>query len=354
MMSEDMAKPKPTREDVVASIERSADVMFAKPKSVGVVVGRFQYIHLTDAHRMLLQGAAERHDALVVLVGASPMWGTSRNPLPANIVRYGLDVHAQCGLDPSYPVYVGTLEDRYSDEVWVSDLLKAIDKGVETLSGDDKTPATIYSGPDGVCPFLRRNIDLTLNTPRPLFVVDMEQVPEPPHATTLRNEINYLDWDDQSAAFKAGMIYARNKMKPRVFLAVDALIMGTNGSFVLGSKASIAPFRCLIGGMVDENDFSIEDALYREVQEETGLTRKDIAAVRQIGQAPFLIDDWRGARVFSVPYVVYAYHDTFDAIRANDDIDELHIVTGDQLRRNTALLLPQHQPIIEEFYKRMP
>jgi bifunctional NMN adenylyltransferase/nudix hydrolase len=239
-----------------------------KTKSgVGVIVGRFQTPYLSEGHSRLLQTAHESSDSVLIFVGVNPTNGSRRDPLDFLTRERMLRDYL-----PSATIL--PLPDRETDKDWVTDLHSCIRQCVPHGG------VTLYHGRDSFLATYRRVCGHGGGFPT-VFVDEVNGV----SGTMLRKEAAGTVLS--SSDFRAGAIYAATHRYPVSYQAVDALALNTRGELLLVRKRGARAWR-LPGGFVDPIDASLEEAVIREVQEETGLICRDLYYDQSVG-----VNDWR-------------------------------------------------------------
>lgn len=242
---------------------------------LGVVIGRFQTPYLTKAHKNLITVAGESVDKLVIFVGCSPFVYTKRNPLDfhtrAQLIHRGI---LECpSLKKLFGLYnILPIMDCESDSKWskrVDDLIASLQhKGEVILFGGEDSFKNVYTG---------------------VHKVQVVHCDSTERATDIRRKIANAPVPSQD--FRSGVIYAINNQYDSCMSTVDAAITNFNGEFILlGKKPGETGWR-LPGGFVDKEDSSLEEAVRREVAEETGIGIEYITSVKYIASRS--VNDWR-------------------------------------------------------------
>jgi len=258
---------------------------------VAVIVGRFQAPYLHSGHQKLIYTAFQQCERVIIFIGSSIVRG-DRNPLPYELIRRGVqNLHGS--------VEVHQLRDEKIDNVWLDSLFGK----VKDLT--DSADEILYYG--------SRDSFLT-SLPEDKNTVNVEAVEGDLSATKLRNSVHYRD----NRWFFEGYIKAVQDEFPAHYAVVDAVI--TDGvNVLLGHKKS---GYCIIGGFADSCDKSLEDAIIREVKEETNL---DVSNPEYLMSAQ--LKDWRyknARQPFTSVFVLKV--ENFENVKAQDDIDEIKIV----------------------------
>tara|TARA_R110000851_G_scaffold103340_14_gene220328 strand:+ start:1440 stop:2438 length:999 start_codon:yes stop_codon:yes gene_type:complete len=125
------------------------------------------------------------------------------------------------------------------------------------------------------------------------------------------------------ASFRKGMIYHAQHKWTRVSPVVDIIPITADGHLVVGRKDKKG-LLCLIGGFVDPQDPSYEDAASRELREEASIGA-DPASLQYITSRD--IPDWRLRKhpetMKSALFTVEISHEQAVAAQAGDDLVQL-------------------------------
>lgn len=213
---------------------------------VGVIVARFQVHRLHEGHREIIDYALARHDRVLIVLGASEVRATTRNPLDIPARRFMVK--------ESYPqVEVAYIDDVGNNAAWSAKLDQII------ASKTRHESAILYGSRDS---FIRHyEGDLPTRTLEATKIVS---------GTTIRNEVSQAG-AKASEDWRAGAIWSAMYRYPTAFSAVDLAIVSAD-SVLLVRKQNETLWR-FPGGFVDpEWDDCDEAAAVREGREETGLT----------------------------------------------------------------------------------
>ncbi|MFA6082204.1 MAG: NUDIX domain-containing protein [Patescibacteria group bacterium] len=282
------------------------------PAAVGVVVARFQVPELTLGHQALIEFVESQVKQVLLVLGTSEAFATSRNPLSFAARREMVLA--------SYPnVKVVSLADHPSDSVWSTNLDQLIKKMFPdqsvSLYGSRDSFLTTYSGT--------------------LPVVDF---PALPCLSGTENRVALLDNPPTSPDFRKGIVYSQVARAGIPYATVDIAIVDENkGLVLLGGKPTDGDRYRFIGGFVDVNDESLERAAKREAYEETG--GLEIDDLRYFGSAKVV--DWRYqgtgdgilTSFFAATYI-------FGCAKAQDDIARVKWVPIKEVKQ---YLVPEHQ-----------
>jgi bifunctional NMN adenylyltransferase/nudix hydrolase len=265
-----------------------------KSKGLAVAVVRMQVDELHAGHKFLIESMRALHEKVLIVLGASRALLSVTDPLPVAARR---DM-----IQTAYPdVTVTALADEASDVEWSKNLDWLIGM-FRTATGTGIEPPTLYGARDS---FIQHY--------KGMFPTCTLTSPQSESGTDVRNAIQMED----DPAFRRGMIFAAKSLYPISFQTVDAAII-QQGKVLLGRKNRDGGGWRFIGGFVDPTDASLEDAILREVREETGL---EVAQPTYIGS--YRIDDPRYPKTgrdriltafFSMPV-------SFGFALARDDVD---------------------------------
>ncbi len=264
----------------------------------GVIIGRFQTPFLHTAHIALIEKAISKSDQVIILLGLSPIRGSSRNPLD-----YQTRVTM---IREKFPnIIFGYVQDVRCDYAWS----QSVDEQVSRLAKPGEI--TLYGSRDSFIPFYSGK--------HKVVELDSETIVS---ATMLREDAKrkVLNTTD----FRAGIVYGTADRYPTTFTTVDVAIIDfdpkqgeKSGRILLGRKKGERRFR-FIGGFASPESNSFEEDALREVREETGL---NLDALQYVGS--FKIDDWRyrndSSKIKTIFYIGY-YNS--GRVQAADDIEE--------------------------------
>jgi bifunctional NMN adenylyltransferase/nudix hydrolase len=290
--------------------------------SYGVIVGRFQVNDLHDGHMELFRLVRSRHNRVIVFIGVSAAGLTRNSPLDYETRRRMIQA--------KFPEFsCAPLPDRETDEYWSA----CLDSEISTHApwGD----VILYGSRDSFLPHYHgryKPVELTIDCPA--------------SGTAIREALsnNIMESSD----FRAGIIYAVNNIRPRVFPTVDIVIcrntaaehwMPLNAEFLLAQKPGEKHWR-FVGGFADPSSPTYEDDAKREVFEETGC---DINSLEYLGSA--VIGDWRYRkdpdRIKTLVFL--AWTGSARAIAA-DDICNVKWFNWDHIHGD--MINPTHLPIL--------
>jgi len=255
-----------------------------------VYIGRFQPFH--DGHEFVLNQAIDLADEVLVLVGSANKPRSSKNPF-SYLERVKM-------IQQHYDVWVQPLNDYdYNDFKWVEGVKAEVAKFPNTkkvgIIGFDKDESSYYlkAFPEWELveaePFFNRRCSMVSATDIREHFFHEHSIGNVPEATSiimhkfwntklfehLQEEYNSIE------SYKKSWEFAPF---PPVFVTADALI--TSYRKVLLIKRGKAPGKglwALPGGFLDaDTDPSIQAAMFRELEEETGLTPEKVRVTRQM------------------------------------------------------------------------
>jgi bifunctional NMN adenylyltransferase/nudix hydrolase len=312
-----------------------------KAHNVGVVVGRFQVHELHEAHKELIDSVIAAHPKVMIVLGLSPLRGTTSNPLDFNPRKQMLmEVYPPKDF-PNLSIHY--IKDMASDEDWSKKLDGLIH---ENLAPNDT--AVLYGSRDSFLTAYKGHFE-TRELVATRFVSGTE------------TRAKLAAAPQSSPLFRAGAIWATHQRYPAAIPTVDIVVYDDKeGSILLARKPNEQLYR-FIGGFVSPNDDSYEAAAKRELYEETagGLSVGDLT---YIGSKK--IDDWRyRGETDKIITHFYLAHRLFGMARADDDIAEVRwfplanflqkqetIKTDTGTQTITPLpwsIVPEHIPLME-------
>lgn len=286
--------------------------------SIGVIVGRFQFVELRDEQRDAIEGVIKKHDQVLVFIETSPVPVTKCNPL---------DFHTRKNMLLQYfpGLRVFSIPDQPLMTEWSKDLDKRIyeanPKGNAVLYGTGNGSIGSYSGR-----FEKKELSFDIESNA--------------------GAANIIEQDIKtSKAFRVGIVYAADKQYSKVYPTVDVAVFHGE-KLLLAKKPSVNSYR-FIGGFSDPSDSSYEEAAKREVLEEADIGISDL---EYVGSAR--VDDWRYRNekdkiittLFIAKYVS-------GSINPQDDISELRWFDWGEV--SAALFVDEHRPLFEMLKKRV-
>ena len=230
--------------------------------AVGALVARFQVHELHPAHKELIEYVCEQHDKVLVVLGLSPIPGTTNNPLD-------LQARQQLVRDDFPDVEVAYIHDQPEDANW--------SKKLDEVVGAHLTPsqdAVLYGGRDS---FIRH-----YSGRFPTETLESDVVFS---GTVLREEVSRRS-TRRTKDFRAGAIWQAFNRFPVSYPTVDVGVFKED-MLLLVRKHNESLWR-LPGGFAEPDSENYEADARREVSEEAGISITD---PRYVGS--FKIDDWR-------------------------------------------------------------
>jgi len=289
---------------------------FVEPEyNTAVAAMRLQTPFLHGGHLKILTELVENHEKVIVMLGITPILGSTENPLTFEQRR-----HMLAETFPS--VIVLKDEAVQSDEVWS----KRFDKEVKSILTPNDT-VCFYGGRDSAIPSYSGKF------PTREFADNGQISSTELRRIAGRGSVNSED-------FRRGVIWATQNGFDNPLPTVDIAILNEDETqILLGRKEHQTKFR-LIGGFAD-NEASYEADARREVQEETGLSITD---PEYIGSA--IIPDWRYAREKrNIKTLLFKARVMFGTARADDDIAEVkwHKLANIEIKRDIE---PTHHELM--------
>lgn len=229
---------------------------------VGVIVGRFQVDSLHEGHNDLIREVISKHSKVIIFLGLSPCKCTVKNPLD-------FEARKQMILSEFPSVIVLYILDQYSDIAWSDNL----DSQVQNIIGPNQS-VCLYGSRDSFIRYYSGKYKCT-ELEQTVFI----------SGTDIRKKI--ANNVSSTPEFRKGVIWTVNNQYPKCFPTVDAAIISKEGKILLGKRTKEPKYR-LVGGFVQPGE-TFEDAVKREVKEETGLDNFGYFTYLK----SFVIDDWR-------------------------------------------------------------
>lgn len=241
-----------------------------KPK-YGVIVGRFQVPELHDGHLELFRAIKARHERVIIFLGVSASKNsTKKNPLDFETRRRMIQAKfADFSVHP--------LLDRRTDIEWSEELDDEIAKLIPF--GD----ATLYGSRDSFVPrYEGKHTPVELGLSMSVTGTEIR--------ASLTNTVK------ESYDFRAGIIYAANNARPKIYATVDIAIMHYGrmpqhkepALYTLLARKPEFPLWRFVGGFAEPESEDFERDAKREAYEETGLSVTDLSYL-----ASRRIYDWR-------------------------------------------------------------
>lgn len=214
----------------------------------GIIIGRFQTPVLNEDQKNIFNTVlAYGHTKNIVVLGISPLLCTSNNPLDFEARRLMIENEFPGKFTFLY------IKDQNDDEVWS----KNFDELIEKYGND----ITIYGSRDY---FHKHYIGAHWKS----FVEILQTV----YSSDKENLKNLSKQIKSSTEWRTGVVYATQNRYPTVYSTVDCAIFEDHSyeRIYMAKKPNEKLYR-FVGGFVDVNDDSFEDAAIREAKEETCL-----------------------------------------------------------------------------------
>ncbi len=289
---------------------------------VGVIVARFQSPFLHEGHQEIIENVLNNHPRVVIILGLSPLKCTLNNPYDFSIRKAMIEERYK-SVDILY------LNDVGDNEIWSKNLDRLISQNIGPRSN-----VVLYGSRDSFINSYKGNYP-TIELIPTKFI----------SASEIRKRIGIKPKTTQD--FREGMVYVVQNQYPSFKLTVDAAIIKKEmvgekiiNKFLFARKPNSKYF-CFVGGFTDPlKDTSTEEALLREVKEETGL---DVEGPQYIGTA--LIPDWRYVneqdKIMTIFYLVGYNGGT---PKANDDIE--YVTWKDLNELNEDEVIKHHRGLL--------
>ena len=252
-----------------------------------VYIGRFQPLH--NAHVEIIRRAKSLADNLVIIIGSANQPRTYKNPFTTEErVAMIRDLANKVG-DPACAVRLDTARDSmYNNQAWAARIQSAVNKNTTgdrvAIIGHDKDESTFYLKmfPQWIHEEVELLEPLNATDIRDLFFrKDAHEgfirhvVPE----NTFKFMLGFMQTDEyQQIIREREFIDAYKKQYasfpyPPTFVTVDAVVICSGHILMIKRRAE--PGRglwALPGGFLDaQTDKSVQDAMIRELREETGI-----------------------------------------------------------------------------------
>jgi len=298
-------------------------------EGVGIIVGRFQVDELTEAHKKLLDHAADRHEYIIVFLGVAPV-PNKRNPLNYWLRSRMVWQYLYSRSNKDTTTSLQALPDNQSDTAWVRDL----DTRITTTAAGFGDKIVLYGGSDSFIKTYKNNggrykTETITKTPNG-------------HATDLREEISKHPID--SVDFRRGVIHATQNRFDAYYPTVDIACI-KEGKILLGRKPTDPhDMWRLPGGFVDpKKDSRLESAASRELYEETHISihPNDLKYVFSID-----VKDWRYRDNDRIMTTVFQGCPIMWEHKAADDLEEVRWLTLNDINHNIDIV-PVHQNIVK-------
>jgi bifunctional NMN adenylyltransferase/nudix hydrolase len=273
-------------------------------KTTGVIIARFQTPYLHEGHFSLINYVRERHNKVVIVLGVSPVKGSTRNPL---------DFYTrETMVKKAFPeIVVLPLSDCRNDDVWSSNLdhLLGITFPNEkfVFYGSRDSFISFYSGKN-----------------------EVSEIPASGdhNGSDLRNKIS--DKVMNTEDFRCGIIYAYYNMYPKVYSTLDIAIFKNDRSGLLLGKRNIEGLWRFPGGFTDPTDQDYESAALRELHEECGPI--EVGDLKY--EKSFKVEDWRYKNeTDKIITLMFSCVQMYGEPKGGDDIDEVKWFTFDEIQK---------------------
>lgn len=285
--------------------------------SVGVVVARFQVAELTQGHKEILDYVlSKEHNLNIVLLGIAPTRATKNNPLDFDSRRRMIE--------DEYPgkFVVMYQKDEPDDYAWSENL----DFRIEEIAGNNRE-VVLYGSRDSFGQYYHGKFKFEEYKQR-LFCSGTEQ-----RALAGKQVKSSKDW-------RMGCLYATQNRYPTAYPTVDcAIFEDYHYDYIYLAKKKKDKLLRFVGGFVDPNDNSLEEAAVRESKEETGLDTKVISYV-----CSNKVDDWRYRneedKIITSLFVLQKIKGSAVAC---DDIEEIHRMLFSDIKETD--IVEEHRPL---------
>jgi bifunctional NMN adenylyltransferase/nudix hydrolase len=261
---------------------------------VAVMVARFQVLDLDEDHKETLREMKGRYSKLVIVLAEPPLPGSKKNPL---------DFHTRALMirkfDPD--IIVLPHEDQSSELLWSESL--------------DNLLGKLFPDEELVICSTKKNFMYRYSGGLPVIELGEANAREVLPVVSL-----FEERVKQSSDFRAGVIYACAKMRPKICPAVDLAVFSNDKSQILLGRRKIDSKWKFPGGFVDPRDRSYEKAASRQLTHQCG--HIFVSAITYEGS--FQINDWRYSNEED-KIITSFYSATFisGVISAVDDLVEL-------------------------------
>ena len=300
--------------------------MEKKPLRIGVLVCRFQVDELTEGHRDLINTVKSKYDKVLLFLGEAAVRNSRMRPLPY-VARKPMVAEEF----PHIEIY--PLDDQYNNDLWCQLLDERIrqiyPEGDITIIGSRDSVANTYIGKFPV---------LELPARHHFSGRKVREAIEKSGVMSTRD-------------FRRGMIYAAYWRYPTNYPTVDAVVLKNGGTEMLLGRKKRTPSGKWVtpGGFFDAADNSFEEAIKREVREETGLV--GIGWPRYIGSA--IIPDPRyEGEVDNIVTSLFVIDDFAGEVKAADDLAEVRwFSVKELLEKDGDVFVNYHRPLWELFKK---
>ena len=305
-------------------------------KKLGVIVGRFQVPDLHEGHWSLFEAVRKKSDAMLVVLGVPATLPTSRDPLPYEM-REEMVRDVIKGMNLEFRIV--PLRDVGNAKLWSQNLDAIIGKNFSDME------ITLYGSRDS---FLEQY--------NGMYNVERVAIVKSPSGSEIRERIvrgKPLDflypYDSSARKYREGYIRAVSARQDLSYQTVDIAVL-KEGRILLAQKERDNNRLRFIGGFVDPSDKSLEYAIARELNEETGLYIKP-EELQYIGS--FRVDDWRYRNLSDkiCTALFTAEYRGDDMPVPGDDIIACKFYTPAEISLDN--IVPSHRQMFEALYKHL-
>lgn len=271
--------------------------MESKNHSIGVLVGRFQVHELHEAHHYLINQVVQNHKKVIIFLGITRTPSTKKNPLDFETRKRMIQKH--------YPdVTILSLPDFGDDRRWSQEMDKRI-REVYPIGN-----VLMYGGRDSFIPYYRKG--------KGQF--DCKELDQYTFVSGTEVRKMISEQVQNSAEFRAGVIYQSYNQYPKVHPCIDVAIFNEDESKVLLAKKPFEDGWRFIGGFAHPSDNSYESTTIRKVNEEAGpIEIGDIKYVTSLK-----VDDWRyRSEEDKILTILYKCKFIYGRIEPSQEISEL-------------------------------
>lgn len=293
--------------------------------TVGVIVARFQVAELTEGHKALIDYVLSKNHTLnVIFLGLAPTRATKNNPLDY--------ASRQKMLEEAYPgkFIIQYIIDEPSDYNWSYHL----DEMIANIAGDKK--AVLYGSRDSFCRCYHGHYPVEEYIPKIIC-----------SGTEYRETVGQCV--KSSRDWRLGCIYTTQNRYPTAYQTVDCIIFDDDsGEYIWMAKKKNENKLRFVGGFVSPSDNCLEDAVRREVLEETTL---EISKPQYI--CSMKVNDWRyRSEEDKIITSLFSCKRIYGNPKAQDDIETLHRVNLIELLADDVVV--EHRPLLRavvDYYK---
>lgn len=304
------------------------------PKTLGVIVGRFQIHALHDAHVGLIDTALGREDLVLVLIGGhKDVRITPRNPLPWEARRHMiLETFPIAAAEGR--LVVDHVADIGSDEFWCR---LVDDKIFETLReyGINPGDVILYGGRDSFLDMYEGMFETQVYR----YEHDADHI-----EATMHRQAIYAAGPQATADFRKGVIWAAHHRWPVVLGVVDIAVFNPSFEAILLGRKPLEEQWRLFGGFADTASYSYEDDAHREAKEEAGVNLHEL---HYLGS--HTVEDFRYQREIDSIRTSLFVATTEDEGIAGDDIQEILWISVDIVTKDIdELIVPEHRILLTQ------